>query len=103
MESSRTGKWTDKSEEQAFLAAIEQDVEIALEILNKDDTPYNRRMFVKNYYSFIEGVLHFLRHRVIKEASARSVPLTNAEIAVLKEESYSVDGRGQGSDSGEVS
>jgi hypothetical protein len=84
----------DKSEEQMFLVAIEQDVETGLEILNKDDTPYDRRMFVKNYYSFIEGFLHFLRYKVIKEASGRLIALTSAEIAVLKEESYSVDGRG---------
>ena len=84
----------DKSEEQAFLIAIEQDVETALEILNKDDTPYNRRMFVRTFYSFIEGTLSFFRSMVLKDASTRPVALTYDEVTLLTEESCFVDDRG---------
>jgi hypothetical protein len=78
-----------------FLEVIEEDVDTAIEILDKVDTSYNRRVFVRNYYSFIEGMLHFFRHEVIAKANKEDGTLTNAELAVLKEETYTVTGNGR--------
>jgi len=85
----------DQADTTAFIDMIEQDVDTALEILSKDDTPYNRRAFVRNYYSFLEGLLYFMRQEVIKKAMSTPGTLSVAEMAVLKEETYSVAGKGK--------
>jgi hypothetical protein len=79
----------------AFIQAIEGDVDIAQKCLDDQDSPYNRRAFVKNYYSFLEGLLHFLRTEVIRRVAIEPGRLTEAEIAVLKEETYEVTGSGK--------
>src|SRR5208337_337773 len=83
------------TETRAFIDVIEQDVDTALEILSKDDTPYNRRAFIKNYYSFLEGLLYYMRQEVIKKAMSAPGTLSVAEMAVLKEETYYVSGKGK--------
>jgi hypothetical protein len=79
----------------AFIQAIDGDVEIAQKCLKEQDSPYNRRAFVKNYYSFLEGLLHFLRAEVIRTVAIEPGRLTEAKIAVLKEETYEVTGSGK--------
>jgi len=97
------------SDARDFLEIIEEDVDKALEILKNDDNPYNRRVFIKQFYSYIEESSYYLRQSVIEgwnskpnhaaealkaELGFASKPLSEEVIAVLKEESYSVRSNG---------
>jgi hypothetical protein len=70
---------------KAFHEVIERDSEIAFENLTKEDSGYNRRVFIKTYYSYLDGLLHSLRQFALEHKS-----LTTAERAILGEESYVV-------------
>jgi hypothetical protein len=84
----------DSTIDQEFLRVIEEDVETAVAILDKEDTQYNRRIFVKNFYSFIDGIMHFFRQQVLEKAEEAPTSLTPDVLTILREHSYSVTDNG---------
>jgi hypothetical protein len=83
------------AELSAFMDLLHQDTDKAWdEQMGDGDTPYKRRTFVRTIFGEVEGVIH-----AIKQSCLHS-PLScysSAELAMLKEETYSVNDKGQAS------
>ncbi len=82
---------SEQEYETKFLNELEQDCEISLKNLEMEDSGYNRRTFIRTYYSYLEGMLSCLRQSVLDGSLPLYTPLTDAEKAILSEESYYVN------------
>lgn len=73
----------------AMLGALHQDFTQALENLNKNDTPYHRRTYVRAAFASMEGLVFHLKQDALRHQDRLIFSL--AEIALLLEESYTLD------------
>ena len=58
----------------------------ALEALERDDSPYHRRTYVRTTFAAVEALAAFLRQEALESVKLGSLRLSNGEIAVLREE-----------------
>lgn len=77
-----------------YIQTLLADYGIADKAVREDDTQYNRRTLVRTLFSVVEGLTSMLKEDAISLASKRNITLTAAELALLSEEEYSVDERG---------
>jgi hypothetical protein len=71
---------------------LNDDVEQALRYVEADDTQYHRRASVRAMFAAIEGTVYLIKQSALHEPDAR---FTAAELALLREEAYTLDSRGQ--------
>ncbi len=78
-----------------FLAALTSDVKRAADDLKRSDDQFHRRSYIRSVFSAIEGII-FLFKQLCLEGAARAtyVEFTSGEIALLKEEIYSLQKNG---------
>ncbi len=74
---------------------IINDVIEAQDRLICDDSPFNRRAFVRTAFAAIEGVVHIIRRDMLTLSQRHPQTFSRAEMAILSEETYHVDGRGR--------
>ena len=72
-------------------SAIIEDVAWCLQNLNKNDTQFWRRAFIRSMFAFVEGMTFRMKKAVLIVHEKMPLNLTEAEIAVLKEVSYSLN------------
>lgn len=72
------------------------DVMIAEESLEKDDTPYNRRNYIRTVFAMIEGSIFLLKQATLSAAiSGNKAVLSIADIAILSEKSFDISNKGE--------
>lgn len=79
--------------EQSFNHALVDDVTVAHDRLEKLDTPGHRRELIRTVFTAIEGLHWRLKQDVFRHADW-ATQLTAHEQAAMREETYSVDDRG---------
>ena len=72
-----------------MLGALHRDVTQACDNLTADDTPYNRRAYVRAAFASIEAITWFIKQDALRHRETGLFSL--AETALLLEESYSLD------------
>jgi hypothetical protein len=82
----------------AFAVALSADIEEARKALDDNDSQFLRRGYIRALFAAIEGMTHFLKQYALEEGGRyRGSHYSDAEIAMLKEESYTVNSKGQAS------
>jgi hypothetical protein len=84
----------DPMTDTEFLPTLYADLIAAKEMLLADGGQFWRRSFVRNLYSVVEGCIAMLKAQTLWVYDKQGWPLTDAERAMLKEETYSLDARG---------
>jgi len=84
-----------KSDVEGLLEAVFEDVHRATKLLESEDTPFNRRVFVRTAYSSVEAFVSFLKYRAVEQHAQGGLSCTPAQLALLREESYSLDPSGK--------
>jgi len=69
------------------------DVGLAETEMDRNDTPYHRRNFVRALFAMIEGSIYVIKQTVLV-AGFSEKKLSLAEIALLKEETFELDNKG---------
>src|SRR5215471_15046290 len=86
-------------ERQARDEYLVQDVGTALRRCKQDDSQFNRRTLVRTVFACIEAMTYGLKQDclITLETSAGTLPVSELGplIALLKEETYSLDGKGE--------
>lgn len=77
-----------------LIQVVMDDVHEAFEAIEATDNQYNRRNFVRCVFSGIEGITFFLRQDTLGRLADRPDLYSDAEVALLKEESYRLDENG---------
>ena len=70
------------------------DISMSRKMVNKNQNQFWRRTFVRSLFAGIEGINHRIKHFSILLANIHEIDLTHAEIAVLSEETYSLNEKG---------
>ncbi len=85
-----------KDREDDPLAVVWEDVGSAEKALAAENSPYNRRSYVRTVFAAIEGITAFLRVESLRSIRTGALRASHDEIAMLHEEGYSL------TDSGEI-
>lgn len=73
-----------------------KDVELAENDLDKFDTPYHRRAFVRALFSMIEGSVYLLKQTTLSATVRSHLAFHSAgEYALLAEQSYDLNNKGE--------
>jgi hypothetical protein len=80
-----------------FIQVLSDDVEQAIKVVNAEDSPYTRRALVRAVFAAVEGITYDLKQICLKFSKViqPDPPYTDAEMAMLREESYEVDDKGR--------
>ena len=78
-----------------LLPAIESDLGLALETANEAPTPYNLRTAVRAVFAYIDGLIFITKNLVLAGLSHSDQSFSNAELALLREETYSLNSKGE--------
>lgn len=81
-------------EMKKVFAVLEADVDAALAEGRREDTPYAQRALVRAHFAAVEGLSFQLRQVTIATLQGTSL-LTPIELALLKEETYSINEAGR--------
>jgi hypothetical protein len=84
-----------KSDVDGLLEAVFDDVHRASKLLDGEDTAFNRRVLVRTIYSSIEAFVSYLKYRAVEQHAQGGLSCSSAQLALLKEESYSLDAAGK--------
>ena len=82
------GQW------QALWFSIWDDVGAALRLLRADDSQFGKRTFIRTAFATIEGIVACIKHEILQNASTLH-HLSPSELAILREEVYSIDNKGK--------
>lgn len=63
--------------------------------LKNEDTPLNRRAYIRAAFAFMEGFVTFLKQHTLAELKAGRTSLTPGELALLLEVSHTASEQGQ--------
>jgi hypothetical protein len=74
-----------------FLKELSKDVGAASERLRQEDTPVARRSYTRAVFAEVEGITNYLKVLSLRTPLSFSA----AELAMLKEETYSVNDKGE--------
>jgi hypothetical protein len=77
------------------LLAFLSDAEVSEKELKKDDSQFHRRAFVRSLFAMIEGTIHVIKFVSLHAASIRPKMFSLGEFTLLKEQSYSINGKGE--------
>jgi hypothetical protein len=72
-----------------MLGALHRDFNQAFENLQEEDTPYNRRAYVRTAFASVEGITFSLKQEALRHKERGH--FSQAETALLLEESYTLD------------
>ena len=78
-----------------FLYTLLDDVYSAFQALQESPPDYHRRNFVRAVFAAIEGVCSDLKRRCLAKLEAKPTLYSQAEQAILREETYYLNHRGQ--------
>lgn len=86
---------TKRDDLEGILGAIFEDASTAEELLQTSDTQFNRRAYVRAMFATVEAFVHWLKYRALQEHEGDTLSgLTAADVAMLREEAYSLDSSG---------
>jgi hypothetical protein len=71
------------------------DVRECTDVIQKQDTQFARRTFVRSVFAFVEGVVFRLKQMALEASSELQVSLSIPEVAVLSEETYELNDKGE--------
>jgi len=80
---------------QALFHALMLDVEAAREALAASDAQFNRRSYVRTVFSLIEGETYLRKQYALMLHELGAIKLTDAEVAILREEQYRLNSKGE--------
>lgn len=78
--------------EEIFQKSLLEDVKQALDLVEHDPSQFNRRNFVRTVFAAIEGTNYDLRRRALNYTHRQ---YSQEEIALLREESYTLNSKGE--------
>lgn len=87
-------KASTKAFDELFKELIEE-VQYLDDGLSKSDHPMTRRAYVRAVFALFEGVTHAMKQVALDHPWHTKSPFSNAEVAVLQEENYSLNDSGQ--------
>lgn len=81
---------------KVILRILIDDVTITLKMIKKNDKPFWRRTLVRSLFASIEGINHRMKFVALELAltGLNSVKLSPAEVALLREELYELNDKG---------
>lgn len=85
----------DQTEESYAFVILGEDVVSASAAVDKDDNQSNRRALVRATVSAVEAMAHLYRSQLLLRIKADPTRYSTAEIALIREESYFLDGSGR--------
>jgi hypothetical protein len=80
---------------QALYGALMFDVEAAVHELAKADTQFNRRSYIRTVFALVEGETYLRKQYALMMHELRMVTLSDAEVALLREEQYKLNNKGE--------
>lgn len=83
---------TELSEVQESLG---RDVLVCTKMLGQEDNPFWRRTLVRTSFAFIEGMVHRMKQLAFEVYSYEGISLSRSEVAMLLEESYELNDKGE--------
>ena len=72
-----------------------EDASTALLEMEKEDTQFRRRAFIRAFFAAVEGELYALKQVLIDMHNLRRVEFSTADLALLREESYDIKPNGR--------
>jgi hypothetical protein len=70
------------------------DISMSQKMVKKNHDQFWRRTFVRSLFAGIDGINHHMKHLSILMAKFHEIDLTHAEIAMLREETYTLNEKG---------
>jgi hypothetical protein len=77
------------------LSVFSADLEVYHEISETDNRPFWGRTMVRSLFAGIEGLCYRTKHIALAAATLKNITLTSAELAMLREESYGLNDKGE--------
>src|SRR5438874_1712106 len=74
--------------------ALLEDVELARRLLAVVPPGYNRRQFVRAVFALFDGTIYGMKQSACEGATGFSVTWSPSELAMIREEAYDLDDRG---------
>jgi hypothetical protein len=71
------------------------DISLSLKMVKKNQKQFWRRTFIRSLFAGIEGINHRINNVSILLANIQKIKLSHAEIAMLKEETYALNEKGE--------
>ncbi|MGG3283606.1 hypothetical protein [Paenibacillus solani] len=71
------------------------DVDSAFKLLGAEDNQYNRRCYIRTVFAAVEALTYVLKQKCLDRPDINRNIYTEAEIALLKEESYTLNNRAE--------
>lgn len=88
-------KHEQKPDYGPFLEVLWEDVEEALHSVAAAETQYNRRILFRVFFSAVEGETYYLKELLLARQKANPGLYSPGEVALLREETYHLDGKGE--------
>jgi hypothetical protein len=86
----------DNEWNSAFLRELSRDVAAASEQLRATpDSQVTRRGYIRSLFSMIEGITNYLKTLALRAGESNRNLFTPAETALLREESYAINNKGE--------
>ena len=82
------------NELKAIYHVLHSDMAAAREIVLNSDTQFARRMLVRAFFAFVEGLAYSMRQVTLASSQEVSV-FSRAELFLLREKKYQIDERGK--------
>jgi len=83
----------------AIVKIAAADISMSRKMVEKNQKQFWRRTFVRSLFAGIEGINHRMKHISMLLANIHKIELTHAEIAMLREETYSLNEKGDATSS----
>ena len=77
----------------AFLKAIGGELNEAGALIAANDTPFNRRTYVRTCFAVLEGLISYIKSSTLVMLDENDASI--AHLSMLREETYTVDSRGK--------
>lgn len=85
---------SDKTDDN-FLHHVFEDVGRATDLLELDDSQFNRRVLVRTIYSTLEAFVHWLKARAVAACRNGTLHCSHTEMGILLEETSGIDAKGR--------
>jgi hypothetical protein len=82
-------------ESRDIFKLLYEDVDLAERKWKQQDSQFWRRTFIRSVFALIEGFTYRLKQVALEASKIFSIELSNSEIALLLEESYGVNEKGE--------
>jgi len=70
------------------------DISLSRKMINKNQKQFWRRTFVRSFFAGVEGINHRIKNVSMLLADILKIELSHAEIALLREETYNLNEKG---------